>query len=343
MARDAQREAQITTFIAQAGWSVAERVAAAGDASFRSYDRVIATDGRTAIVMDAPPEKEDVRPFLNVRAYYEDEGYRVPALYAADEEAGLLLLEDLGYTSFSTVLRDAPEKEELLYASACSVLAAKVDAGIKGITIPAYDKVVLLREVNLLTEWFLPLLIKDDVRCAQASDAFLLAFHSVLRDEYMHANVVVHRDFHADNLFWLQEGHGIKRVAMLDFQDALKGHPAYDMVSLLEDARRDVSPDVVMLCQEYFLDLTGWHRDDFLRAYAFFGMQRNAKILGIFTRLCQRDHKPHYLRFMPRVWRHFLHDLEHPSNAPLKAWCAEFITADMEAMILNPDMLLEAA
>ena len=343
MARTTQREAQIDDFVAGLGWGDAMRSLAAGDASFRSYDRVQKADGSSAIVMDAPPEKEDVRPFLNVRAYYEDEGYRVPALLGADLNAGLLLLEDLGNTSFSAVLRANPALEEVLYASACSVLAAKVDVGTDGITLPEYDKAVLRREAALLVEWFLPLVMGSAERARDAGDAFMEAFESVVREEYMTPSVVVHRDYHADNLFWLQSGHGIQRVAMLDFQDALKGHPAYDMVSLLEDARRDVSAEVVMLCIEHFLDLTRLPREPFMQAYAFFGMQRNAKILGIFTRLCQRDGKPHYLTFMPRVWAHFLGDLEHPSNAPIKAWKERYITAELEQMVVNPDALMQAA
>lgn len=343
MARDAAREAQIDEFTKEHGWGDAQRTLAAGDASFRSYDRLTTSEGHTAIVMDAPPEKEDVRPFLNVRAYYEDEGYRVPALLAADEANGLLLLEDLGNSSYSSVLRKDLAGEQVLYTTACSVLAAKLDAGCKGITVPHYDTAVLQREAGLLTEWFLPLLMGDTTRSKEAGEAFTQAFTSVIEEAYTKPRVLVHRDFHADNLFWLQDGHGIRRVAMLDFQDALLGHPAYDMVSLLEDARRDVSPAVVKHCIKHFLSLTQLDKSDFMQAYAFFGMQRNAKILGIFTRLCQRDGKPHYLHFVPRVWNHFLHDLDHPSNAPLKAWKKQFITADLEAMILNPTALSEAA
>lgn len=343
MARTEQRETRIDAFLSQLGWGDATRTVAAGDASFRSYDRVVRASGESAIVMDAPPEKEDVRPFLNVRAYYEDEGYRVPALYGADVDNGLLLLEDLGSSSFSQVLREHPEREMALYQTACMVLAAKVHAGAKGVTIPYYDHAVLRREAALLPEWFLPLVMGKGARCDEASTAFMKAFESVIDDDYVQPDVVVHRDFHADNLFWLAQEHGVKRVAMLDFQDALKGHPAYDVVSLLEDARRDVSPAVVEACLGHFIDATGLKKESFLKAYAFFGMQRNAKILGIFTRLCQRDGKPHYLAFVPRVWRLFLHDLEHPSNAPIKAWREQYITADMERLINNPTALKDFA
>ncbi len=343
MARTAEREAQIDAFVDGLGWKGAARVAAAGDASFRSYDRLLHEAGASAIVMDAPPEKEDVRPFLNVRAYYEDEGYRVPALLGVDVDAGLLLLEDLGSSSFSQVLRKNPELEMPLYHTACMVLAAKVDAGAKGIVIPEYDRVVLRREAALLSEWFLPLLMGKTALCAEAAAAFMTAFESVIDEAYIQPSVVVHRDFHADNLFWLEGEHGIKRVAMLDFQDALKGHPAYDVVSLLEDARRDVSAEVVEECIEQFIDTTGLSVSEFKKAYAFFGMQRNAKILGIFTRLCQRDGKPHYLEFVPRVWRHFLHDVEHEGNAPLKAWREKYITSELERIILNPVALKEVA
>ena len=151
--------------------------------------------------------------------------------------------------------------------------------------------------------------------------------------------VLVHRDFHADNLLWLPERTpGIRRVGMLDFQDAVLGRPAYDLVSLLEDARRDIDPATVQASLRRYMEITGASKTELLEECAFYGAQRNAKILGIFARLRLRDGKPRYLSYIPRVWAHFMHDLSHPSLAPLRAWADAYFTQEDVAVITRSNL-----
>lgn len=330
------REPEITEFLKQHDWDKAEIWPIPGDASFRHYARIIHDAKRQrAILMDAPPPKEEVTPFLNVRAYLHGNGYSAPGLIAADEKAGLLLLEDFGDLSFSRLIREMPEREGNLYHLATEVLLKLRRDGLSGYpAIPEYNQVLLLREVMLLAEWLLPeILPAGDAQ--RAAESWKKLWDTLFHKINLQPEVLVHRDYHADNLFWLEGREGMRSVGMLDFQDAVLGRAAYDLVSLLEDARRDVDQAVVRECLAYYLGESMAEKETFMREYAFFGAQRNAKILGIFTRLYRRDGKPRYLALMPRVWQHFMHDISHPALAEVNAWVAEHLPRDMEKALMK--------
>ena len=325
------REPEIIEFLNRYDWKKAEIWPIPGDASFRHYARIIHDEKKQrGILMDAPPAKEEVAPFLNVRAYLHGRGYSAPALIAADEKAGLLLLEDFGDLSFSRLIREMPEREGKLYRLATEALLKLRQDGLSGYpAIPEYDHALLLREVMLMAEWMLPeILPKEDAE--QALPSWKALWENLLHKANLKPEVLVHRDYHADNLFWLEGRQGMQAVGMLDFQDAVLGRAAYDLVSLLEDARRDVDKEVVRECLAYYLAQSMAEKESFRHEYAFFGAQRNAKILGIFTRLYRRDGKPRYLGLMPRVWDHFVHDIAHPSLTDVKQWVHENLPRDME-------------
>ncbi len=331
------REDALELFLALHGWARAERTPVSWDASFRRYHR-LRMDGQTAILMDAPPDKEKVRPYLSVRQWYEQRGYSVPALYASDPDGGFLLLEDLGDDSYTRVLEADPAREAALYANAIDVVAKTYFEVMDGQPFEPYTHRKLLEESALLGEWLLPVLLGTP-KAEEAASAFLEALGGILDKADLEPVMLVHRDYHADNLFLLDDREGICRVGLLDFQDAVIGRPAYDLVSLLEDARRDVSPATVEASLERFIAATGTHPVLLREEYALLGAQRNAKILGIFARLCRRDSKPRYLRYIPRVWGHFLHDLEHPLLEPVRDWADAYLRDDTRALLLDPDAL----
>lgn len=315
------RNAQIDTFLDVAEWGGSVRRPLAGDASFRRYERVTQA-GRRAVLMDAPPEHEDVRPFLQVRAVLAGRGFSVPELYAADPLAGLLLLEDLGDDSFSAVLAAAREEERTLYLAATDALVQWARLGAQGFVaaaLPPYDTARFMNEIALFCDWFLPA-VAGRAKAQAMRTEFLAVWESLLTKAEFGAPVFVHRDYHADNLLWLPNRSGSARIGMLDFQDALIGPAAYDLVSILEDARRDVSPATVEAVLEHYIAAANVERDSFMAQYALLGAQRNSKIVGIFTRLAVRDGKAQYLSFLPRVWGHLARDVEHPALAPLKHW-----------------------
>ena len=236
-------------------------------------------------------------------------GLPAPAIFGADLTRGLVLLEDFGDARMRETVDAAPETLLRLYEAAVDILIRLRDepAG----PWEAYDRRQLHREADLLIEWYCPAVgIEAD------ADGYRAAWDAVFATALAAEPVTVLRDYHAENLMLIG---GTEALGLLDFQDALAGHPAYDLVSLLQDARRDVEPAVEAAMLDRYRRVTG-AGDDFLAAYHVLGAQRNAKIVGIFTRLWQRDGKPRYPALCPRVWRYLDADLEHPALGPVKAW-----------------------
>jgi len=273
--------------------------------------------------MDAPPEHEDIGPFLTVAGHLLDRGFRPPRPLAIDRERGLLLLEDFGDDRVGPLLQREPEREGRIYEAAIDILARLAGRAAPS-DIPAYDDAAMSREVLLFPEWYAPAL---DFKVDEGSylPAWREAWADVLRIAERNP-VMVLRDYHADNLMVLP---GRSELGLLDFQDALAGHPAYDLVSLLQDARRDVAPEL----EEAMIDLycarsSVADRELFRAHYEILGAQRNTKILGIFTRLWKRDGKDHYLPLQPRVWAYLERNLAHPALAPVRAWFDSQVPAD---------------
>jgi hypothetical protein len=298
-------------FLVRAGWHDAEILPLAGDASFRRYFRVVAP-GRRAVLMDAPAPHEDPRPFLKVADHLIALGFSAPRTLAADLDHGLVLLEDFGDARMREVIDAAPEAEHRVYSDAVDLLARLHQH--EAANLPPYDETEYLRETALLTEWYAPALgLQVDV--AGYRDAWRQAIEPILTDR----SVTVLRDYHAENIMLIEDRDGIEGLGLLDFQDALAGHPAYDLVSLLQDARRDVPEEIEAEMLQRYMEAA---RPDgsFTDAYWLLGAQRNAKIVGIFTRLWKRDGKARYLDYLPRVWGYLERDLEQPALAPVRAW-----------------------
>ncbi|HEX8192926.1 MAG TPA: phosphotransferase [Allosphingosinicella sp.] len=313
-------------FLAAHGWEGAEILPLAGDASFRRYFRVVRGDER-AVLMDAPPEHEDIGPFLTVAGHLLDRGFAPPRPLAVDRVKGLLLLEDFGDDRMGPYLAAHPEREEEIYGAAVDILA-RLAAERAPDDLPLYDEAAMTREVMLFPEWYAPALgIEAD------EESYMAAWRGVWGGvlEIVGKNpVMVLRDYHADNLMVLP---GRSELGLLDFQDALAGHPAYDLESLLQGSGRyDVPAALEDAMIARYCERANVADPDLFRAhYEILGAQRNTKILGIFTRLWKRDGKAHYRALQPRVWSALERNLAHPALAPVRAWFDAHVAPDKRA------------
>ena len=350
----AERSHTIDSFLKSAGWETAERLPLAGDASTRRYVRLKRGD-TTALLMDQPQAAEaptagpDATPaermtlgynavarlagadcgrFIAAANYLRSLGLSAPEIYADDAPQGLVLMEDLGIDLFTDSL-DNGVAESQLYQAAAEVLAVLHAYHAPQSLAPdkplySYGETALLAEVELLTEWFFPVGLRRVTSDGEKAE-FRGLWREALAPLLAAPAYFVHRDYHAQNLMWMPQRTGAARVGLIDFQDAVAGSAAYDMISLVEDARRDVSPETGKLTVSHYLNemqQQGTPVDEtlFAREMAVFAAQRNTKIVGIFARLCRRDGKPRYLDLLPRVWSYLSSDLDHPDLAHLKSW-----------------------
>ncbi|MEQ1705531.1 MAG: phosphotransferase [Rickettsiales bacterium] len=314
-----RRSEQLDSFLKKTEFAGARLEPLAGDASARRYIRANIS-GKQAMVMDTPVEGENFLAFVQIAEHLYNKNYSAPKILARDIREGFLLLEDFGDESFSKILNINIDDEKPLYSAAIDLLAQWHNSPIHNdMTLNFYDEDLYLREISLFPDWFLPQIMGDE-RISKLRSEYMEIWRKILRSFSLAKNIFVHRDFHADNLMWLSERAGVERIGLLDFQDAVIGDPAYDMVSLLEDARRDVPQQMVDLMIEKYIKQTGQDRDLFLSAYNILGAQRNSKIIGIFARLAIRDGKQNYLKMLPRVWKHLERDIQHPLLKELRDW-----------------------
>jgi aminoglycoside/choline kinase family phosphotransferase len=316
---------QAHEFLARNGWSGAQILPLAGDASFRRYFRVV-DRGRSAVLMDAPPPHEDVRPFVAVAEWLHSVGLTAPEILARDIESGLLLLGDFGSWRLREMLDEDPARERELYELAADVLVhLHQHPPMPGLRPHALEQ--WLEELALFVEWYCPAVgVSVDAEAYRAAWAEVLS--PVANDGL--GPVTVLRDYHAENVMLVEGRSGVRHFGLLDFQDAVAGHPAYDLASVLEDARRDVSPQIERAMLDRYVTATG-QGEAFQHAYWALAAQRNTRILGVFTRLWKRDDKPGYRRFQPRMWGLLERDLERPGLEPVRQWFDGNIAAEFRA------------
>jgi len=315
---DGERASAITGFLASAGWDAVQPSPLAADASFRRYYRLADRD-RRAVLMDAPPPHEDVRPYIAVAAMLRGHGLSAPEIFAEDSERGMLLIEDFGDDTYTRLLARGADETQL-YALAIDTLIALQRAVPAPPALPPYDETALLGEAALLIDWYAPLALGAPLPQA-ARDDYLGLWREILPLTVLPSPTLVLRDYHVDNLMLLRGRTGVQGCGLLDFQDALCGPASYDLVSLLEDARRDVPTALrEAMIERYLAAFPGIDRGAFRRSAAILAAQRNAKIIGIFTRLWRRDGKAQYLDHIPRVWRLLEADLQEPTLRPLARW-----------------------
>ncbi|HZZ36796.1 MAG TPA: phosphotransferase [Caulobacteraceae bacterium] len=354
-----ERELTKARFLAEAGLEHARRELLAGDASTRRYERLHLASGGALIFMDQPPSVETqpcppdasdaeraalgynalarlaagrVEAFVACAGYLRSRGFSAPEVIAHDDTAGLAVLEDLGDDLYATMI-PAGADEAQLYDAAIDTLTALHDArppealAYDGAAWPllTYDNLALRTAGDLFTEW-LPKLKPALMFDGAALDEWEAIWAPIRARGAAGASVFCLRDYHAENLIWLPERVGPARVGLLDFQDALRAHPAWDMSMLLHDARRDVSPErEAASLARYLAAHPALDREQFLADYHALGALNVARILGIFSRLIVRDGKPRYGAFMPRLWRYLAACVSDPSLTALADWLERFV------------------
>ena len=300
----------LTNFIQTSGWSDAMRLTVAGDASNRRYERLTKPNGTTVILMDAPSEKgEDVRPFILAAEHLRTNGLSAPEIIKKDVANGFLLIEDLGDDLFKRVIADDPSLELTLYEASVDVLTALHAAPLP--TLKPYDSATMTNFAARAYEWYLFGITGQRDTADQATFEDIMG--ALLTPLDTAPKVLVQRDYHAENLLWLPMRQGAARVGLLDFQDAMSGHAAYDLVSILQDARRDVPPSIETAMIDRYLAQNPQDNDAFRAAYAILGVQRNLRIVGAFAKLCIELGKPQYIDLIPRVWEFVERNLAHPA------------------------------
>jgi len=336
-----------TMLLARAGWSDSERLFMQGDASTRHYERLVKADGTQCILMSSPPRPdgpvvrhgkpysgvarlaETIKPFIAIDQGLRERGFSAPEILAYDLEAGLALLEDLGPHTFFDMQSVDMER----YGEATALLARlhgmDLPASIAispelSYTIPPYDAEALMIEIELLLDWYAPHAAKVMLTSGPKA-SFINLWRHTLNEIIVAPPTWTLRDYHSPNLIWLPAREGVARVGVIDFQDCVLGHKAYDVVSLLQDARMSVPDDVELKLLGHYARLRreadpNFDMANFARAYAILGAQRATKILGIFARLDKRDRKPQYLAHLPRIQSYLAKSLTHPALADLKAW-----------------------
>jgi len=352
------RISQVDNFLSHAGWQQAERSFLQGDASARRYEK-LTLNGTRAIFMDSPavpdgpPVKdnktyseiahlaETIEPFIAMANGLLQLELSAPEIYASDLKHGFILLEDLGTQVFGDMIaRNEPMEEP--YREAVEVLITLATQGLpkdlpsaKGQTyhLPFFDLEAFKIEAGLLLDWFWPAL-KGNKPAPEITQTFTHLWEQAYAKLGDLPTVCALRDYHSPNLLWLADRKGMSRVGLIDFQDAVLAPVGYDLVSLLQDARLDVSIEREQVLFEKFTTTMStldkqFNQETFARAYAIWGAQRNTKILGIFARLAKRDNKPDYLRHIPRVSAYLERNLAHPALADLKAWFDEHLPEEM--------------
>ncbi len=314
------RESLVHNFLNQNNIKNYQLKKVAGDASFRHYFRAILSD-KSFIIMDAPPQKEDVRPFCKISDFLLAQKFCAPKIFARDFENGFLLLEDFGDTSYRKAIEQGLD-EIGLYKNAVDLLI-----NLKQIQppqdLPLYSSELLLKEVMLFVEWYLPNVAKRNISTAQIKE-----FQKIWLDLFAklspEKNLVL-RDYHAENLMVIDNRSGIESVGLLDFQDAVLGCSAYDLVSLLEDARRSVSKHTQQKMLQHYLEQSNCDEKQFMVDYQILSLQRNIKIVGIFSRLAFRDNKHSYLDLLPRVFSYIYPRLEDNLLVTIKNFLGQFL------------------
>lgn len=328
------RAAARAVFLERAGWAAAAIDWRAGDASCRRYARLTRRGG-SAMLMDAPPPRENVAPFLRVAGLLAAAGLSPPTVLAADRAAGFLLLEDFGDATFAALLHGGADAGPLYDLAIDTLLHIRRQGPWRRAALPPFDAEARVPHLATFTDWLWP-----EVMPAPMTPAERAAFDAIWLDALKSApslgRGLVHRDFHVDNLMRLDDRAGVAACGVLDFQDAGFGPYAYDLAALVEDARRPLDPALKQRCLDrYRAAAPELAAEEIDAAIAVHGGQRHLRVAALWVRLWRRDGKPGYLKHMRHTWRLFEASLAHPLLADIRAFLADAFPADARARALD--------
>lgn len=326
-----EREQLKLDFLKSCNLNNVERIKLKADASNRRYERIIASEDKSFILMDAPPEKEETIPFMKMANFLKENDFSAPLILESDSDKGFILLEDFGDDSFNNILLGKSNlsstlSEEKIYEKAIDVLINLHGIQAPKISLPHYSEDLLIKESNQFIDWYVATLNGQSLE-SELKEEFNFILKQLFLVTKIYPDVVVLRDYHVDNLMWLNDRVSYRKVGLLDFQDAVIGSPIYDLISLLEDARRDVSPQLTEhMINRYLKAHPNYSRKDFNMVYAILAIQRNLKIAGFCARQAASNKNPFYLTLLPRVWGYINNDLKHPLLHPLKNWLSKVVS-----------------
>jgi aminoglycoside/choline kinase family phosphotransferase len=327
------RQAALAKFLDKTGWGAASVTWRTGDASYRRYARLVLGQ-QSAILMDAPPPKEDVRPFLDIGATLGKAGLTTPSILAADEALGFLVLEDFGDSTYTALLNGNADAAPLYLLATDALIQLRRHLSARPVGLLDFDPESRVGHLSTFLDWLWSEILPPGPTSSERA-AYNALWLDALQQAPTLGEGLVHRDFHVDNLMLLDGRSGVAACGVLDFQDAGWGPFAYDLASLVEDARRDLAPDVKNACLEHYVaafpHLTA---DEMAAAIAVHGAQRHLRVAGLWVRLWRRDAKPGYLKHMARTWTLLEGSMEHPLLSGVGAFMAEvFPTAAREQAI----------
>ncbi len=318
---DFEREKKKEDFLKKYNYDKFDKKLIAGDASFRKYQRILLDDNKTLVLMDAPPKFEKINPFISIAEYLLSLGFSAPKIFHYDIINGFMILEDLGNDTYTKLL-EKNYNEEKLYSLATSVLIEVHKSVAKRNIpefIPPFNYKRIINEVSLLHEWYFPLVKRKPIY--SSVQEYINVWNNLIKASISFKSSLIFFDYHIDNLLLLSDRPGYKACGLLDFQDATFGPVTYDLMSLLEDARRNVNPEIVNKMKFKYLDsFPEIKKDDFETSWAIMSAQRHLRVLGTFARLKIRDNKNEYVRHIPRLWGYLDVSLKHPILKELKTW-----------------------
>ena len=327
------RETLRTHFIQTNGWQDAQVSFLAGDASNRHYYRV-AHNNKTAVLMDAFDESEAIEPFLRAANVLKKLDCSVPEIFAYDTKNRLILMEDLGDNTFTYCLKQNQERFPLYEKAVDTLIHIHKNFDIStALDLPVYDTTTMLEKASLFLEWYYPSL-QETPLTRDIKEEWEEAWRDAFKILEAAPKTIILRDFHVDNLLWLEEREDYKKCGLLDFQDANIGPQAYDLVSLLEDVRQDVPRDLTQkLLSHYLEQFPQLDEESFMAQYYTLGAQRATRIIGAFARLLKRTQRDHYMQFIPRTWQWLENDLKHSNLLGVSHWFEEYFPKEKRKVL----------
>ncbi|RUP42005.1 MAG: hypothetical protein EKK63_02895 [Acinetobacter sp.] len=292
-----------------------------GDAGLRNYHRTKTDDGKSFVIMDCPPTYAEVSKFIQISDYLLKENFSAPTIFAQDIENGFLILEDFGNVSLKDYLQSdnqGIDQKNAIYHLIIDLLIS-LQNKVAPTFLKDFNDEILCNELDLFINWYIPYKYNQELKIHEFNE-FIELWQKIFSQIIAMPSSIILRDFHLENMMYLEMRESINKIGLLDFQDALIGSPIYDLVSVLEDARFEVPRDMALKLVDYYAEKKALNKESVLINYHILGAQRNCRILGVFARKAVKENDDYYLQFIPRVEKYLEYDLSHPILNNMKEW-----------------------